>query len=235
MFRYLRSFLALPRSGRCTLCKVPCPGEYDLCAACETHLPWNNTACYRCGTPLSRIHTDQLCGDCLTQTSNAIDTTVALWRYQPPIDRLIIDLKFNQALAISHLCGHLLHRHLVGRVTMPELIVPMPLHPQRQRQRGFNQAREIARVIGRRQRIPLDDGQVFRHRATETQSLLAGKERQRNVKGAFDSHWRSIPQSVAIVDDVIATGSTVRELAKCLKRSGVKQVSVWALAHSNHR
>ncbi|WP_338055823.1 ComF family protein [Sulfurivermis fontis] len=153
--------------------------------------------------------------------------------YRPPLDWLIQGFKFNQRLPPGRLLGQLLAQHLAGQIiTPPELIVPVPLHPARLRERGYNQALELARPLARRFGIPLAHGLVRRVRATATQSLLPAGERRRNVRGAFALRRPLAARHVAIVDDVIATGSTVAELARVLRRAGAERIEVWAVARA---
>lgn len=173
-----------------------------------------------------------LCGQCLNHPP-PFDAARAPLLYRPPLDWLVQGYKFNQRLAPGRLLGELLARHLAQEVAaMPELIVPVPLHPARLRQRGYNQALELARPLARRFDVPLARGLVRRTRATATQSLLAAEERRRNVRGAFALAAPLTARHVAIVDDVIATGSTVGELARLLRRAGAQRIEVWALARA---
>ena len=113
---------------------------------------------------------------------------------------------------------------------MPELLLPVPLHPKRLRERGFNQALEIARPLGRRFQIPVEARACRRIRATRPQSELALAERRGNLRGAFAVRGALTARHLAIVDDVVTTGATVSALARVLLRQGVQRVDVWAVA-----
>jgi len=144
-------------------------------------------------------------------------------------------MKFHGSLTAAHALGLLLaDRVSEGDGPLPDALLPVPLHPSRLRQRGFNQSSEIACRVGRRLKIPVLRGACRRVRATAPQSSrLNARERRTNVEGAFAAcgpldHLRA----VAIVDDVVTTGATVSELARVVRRAGVHRVEVWACARA---
>jgi ComF family protein len=128
----------------------------------------------------------------------------------------------------------LLLEHLLrsNREQLPQLLIPVPLHRKRLQERGFNQAVELARPLSRQLDIPLDFSSCRRVRDTRSQSELHVRERQRNVRGAFKLSGKIEADHVALLDDVVTTGSTVTALAKVLRRTGVGRVDVWALART---
>lgn len=213
----------------CLLCGAPGADGLDLCSACRGTLPWNTSSCTSCAAPLPVPGT---CGQCLGHPP-PFDAALAPLLYRPPLDWLVQGFKFNQRLVPGRLLGELLMGHLAEHITAcPELIVPVPLHPLRLRERGYNQALELARPLARRFGIPLAHGLVRRTRATATQSLLDAGERRRNVRGAFALAQPLGARHVVIVDDVVATGSTVGELARLLRRAGAERIEVWAVARA---
>ncbi len=115
---------------------------------------------------------------------------------------------------------------------MPELIVPVPLHPLRQRERGFNQASELARPISQRLNVQFDARLCRRIRATADQTELDARARRRNVRRAFEVSGSIRLRHVAVLDDVLTTGSTANEMARALKRAGVETVEIWAAARA---
>jgi ComF family protein len=146
---------------------------------------------------------------------------------------LISQLKFNQRLSHARLLGQLLIDHLEREAaTMPDLIVPVPLHRQRLMERGFNQALEIARPISRHFGIELKPGLCRRSKLTPAQTGLKRKERQKNLRNAFELTQEVTGRHIALVDDVITTGSTITELALILKRGGAKRVDAWSAART---
>ena len=114
----------------------------------------------------------------------------------------------------------------------PGALIPVPLHRSRLRQRGFNQATELAAPLARRFKLPLLPHSLKRIRATVAQSELNARLRTSNVRNAFAVTGTELPSHVALVDDVITTGSTIYECARILQRAGVKRVDVWALART---
>ena len=112
------------------------------------------------------------------------------------------------------------------------MLLPVPLHPSRLRERGYNQAREIARIWSRDFDIPIDQRALRRVRATPLQSGLSATQRADNVRQAFDYSAKRDYRHVAVVDDIVTTGSTVTEITRLLHRGGVEFVEIWALARA---
>ena len=118
-------------------------------------------------------------------------------------------------------------------VTYPDVLVPVPLHNHRLVKRGFNQASELASHVSHSLGIGLLTSALRRHRNTRAQSGLTRKQRKKNVRGAFYWHGQSKPaQHIALVDDVMTTGTTVTECARVLKKAGAKRVDVWVAARA---
>jgi ComF family protein len=213
----------------CALCGGPGQHGRELCSGCEADLPVIEVACYRCGAPLSL---PGLCGRCQRQLP-AFTRTVACFHYLPPLDALLKRLKFRDELRLARLLGELMADRLVlPHNLVPDVIVPVPLHRRRLRERGFNQALELARPIAERLSVPLNRLQVTRTRDTEPQSELPARLRSRNLKDAFTVAAEFNARHVAIVDDVMTTAHTVNELALALRRKGVVDISVWICARA---
>jgi ComF family protein len=215
----------------CLLCGAPGRGDLDLCPACRDDLPHNRHACPRCALPLpATAPVGTLCGACQRRPP-VYDRCLAPLRYQGAAPHLITGLKFHARMACARLLGELLVGGVAeAAVALPECLVPVPLHPARLRERGFNQALEIARIPARRLGLPLDLHTCVRQVATAPQSGLPAKARRRNLRGAFALIRPPEVRHLALVDDVVTTGSTVQELARTLKRAGVARVDVWAVA-----
>lgn len=214
---------------RCALCGQAGVARRDLCPGCLADLPHNPSPCHRCGIPLS--DGARLCGPC-NHNPPPFDSSVIPFRYGPPLDYLLQQLKFHQRLHLAPLLGGLLAEAILhqGR-PLPELILPVPLHPTRLRERGYNQALELARPVARQLALPVDWHGVARQRQTQAQTSLQGRERRKNLRNAFVVQ-HELPRHVALVDDVVTTGATVSELATTLKRSGVERVEIWAIARA---
>ncbi|QFY91146.1 ComF family protein [Magnetovirga frankeli] len=212
----------------CSLCGAAGVGDWDICAECLADLPRLGACCQRCALPLA---VPGLCGACM-QRSPLFDRCICPLLYQGPVPGLITGLKFHNRLAHARLLAELMWQRLEQEVEWPELILPVPLHPLRLRQRGYNQALEIARPLARRLGRPLSIRHCRRQRATSAQSELPKRQRQKNLRGAFVLDRPLGVGHLALLDDVVTTGSTVNELARLLKGAGVQRVDVWALART---
>jgi ComF family protein len=217
----------------CLLCGSSDSTNRDICSACLDDLPHNLNCCSICALPLSRHSPDNLvCGRCLRLTPT-FDHGHAAFAYSYPISGLISDFKFAGKLHYGRLLANLLISYIEAKdPDLPDLILPVPLHRSRLRERGFNQALELARPIGRHFNLPVDTHSCKRTRATAAQSNLDKKTRRKNIRGAFQLMHEIKSGHVVILDDVVTTGGTVMELASILKKGGVKRVDVWALART---
>jgi len=220
--------------GLCALCRNP-TANAALCTPCLGELPWIKNACPRCAKPLmAENRQPMLCGDCL-RAPPVYQTLLAPFEYQSPIDHLVLALKFGNQFTYAQILGNLLAAAVANyyhQSNWPELIIPVPLHPQRLRERGYNQALEIARPLHKKLRIPLGINHCARLIATQPQALIPASERGRNMRHAFSVNSAIKATHVAIVDDVVTTGSTVGELARVLQKAGVKKVDVWCCART---
>jgi ComF family protein len=197
---------------RCCLCGFPgASADLDLCGICHEDLPW---------------------------AEPREDLLVPL-RFEPPVDELIRQLKYHGVMANARVLGVLLACLARSRVVeLPRLLVPVPLHAARWRERGFNQAASIARYAGQLLELPVARHAVSRVRDTPSQTALDVGARRRNVRGAFEvrspraARRLSAAGHVAIVDDVITTGSTADELRHVLLAAGVRRVELWAVAYA---
>lgn len=172
-----------------------------------------------------------VCGQCLRRPPH-FDATIAALEYAAPVDRMIQSLKYAANLPLAVLFAQCLRERLPPP-SSNRLMVAMPLHPGRLRQRGFNQALEIARHIARQ--LPdielLVDG-VQRVRDTPAQAGLHVGQRRANIRRAFACDIDLTGKTVAIVDDVMTTGATLDELARTLKRRGAARVENWVVART---
>lgn len=211
---------------RCILCLAPGDAQ-DLCAACRTELPWLGPSCPRCAVPLPG--SGMLCGRCLRRPPPQFATIAAL-HYAFPVDRLLLHLKFSNGLVAGRILGELLASALARAAA--DLIVPVPLHRRRLRDRGFNQAHELSTPVGKALRIPVVPHGCKRTRATPPQTGLKGRARRRNVADAFVAAGFVAGKHVAVVDDVVTTGSTVAAVATALQKAGAASVQVWCVARA---
>jgi ComF family protein len=228
-----RRLSRLVLAPRCLVCREAGDAGLDLCAACRADLPWNLDACRQCGLPWSGLeHPDQSsCGQCQLAPPPYARAQVAL-RYAFPVDRLVPRFKFHGDLAAGALLATLTQWTL-DPAEAPQLLIPVPLHRSRLRQRGYDQALELARALARESRVPLCRDRLRRVHATQAQTELGAVSRQDNVRGAFALRpGPALPAHVALVDDVMTTGATLGECARVLLAAGVQRVDVWAVARA---
>ena len=217
----------------CVLCGHKGARGLDLCAACFDELPWNHHPCPRCAAPLPPDIDTPLCGNCI-KALPAWDDARSPLAYAYPLDKLIQRFKFDGDLATGSLLGLLLAEYLAaGGGGKPDFILPVPLHPSRLQERGFNQAAELARPVGKRLKIPVRLDVCERVRATEVQSKLDAAERKKNLKDAFAVKKTVDGKHVAVLDDVVTTGTTVEMLTKELRNHGARRVDVWSVARAS--
>ncbi len=216
----------------CLLCGNKGFKSHDLCDICYQRLLRNKRSCYRCAEIFeSNVSTPSLCGHCIS-TPPAFDETYAPFVYQAEMRHLVTKLKFGGHTKNARLLGLLLAEHLKQTAQLPELIIPVPLYKKRYRERGFNQALEIAKTVGKSLNIPLDMTSCHRMHDTPHQIGLTALQRRKNLEKAFTLIKPIKAQHVAILDDVMTTGSTVNELASLLKKSGIERVDVWVCARA---
>ncbi len=210
----------------CLVCAEPGTDGRDLCQACADPLPRQGSACLRCALPLPASDAGQVCGFC-RQRRPVLDEVHAVFLYGAPVNALLRRFKFHQDLAAGRLLSGLMVEPLAA-VARPQALLPVPLHASRLRQRGYDQAWELARPLARALRIPLCAG-LRRTRATAPQSELDADERRRNLRSAFLAR-PGLPCHVALVDDVMTTGTTLQAAALALRRAGVARVDAWVCA-----
>lgn len=203
-----------------------------------TYLP---TCCVLCG--LQTYETHNFCIPCFNSSKvyaqeqlDAYPRTYSLFPYRDPFARIIVKLKFNHQLIYAKALGECLAyqaqtRWYKGQM-LPDRLIPVPLHPERLQERGFNQALEISRHTAKKLGLALDGSSISRIKPTSAQSGLSKTLRHKNMQNAFASRTRLDGLHVAIVDDVITTGQTVAELARVLHHQGAARIDVWCCARA---
>ena len=231
LLRHDMKALLLPQD--CFLCGLPVPEKQSdsalICLSCADTLPRIGRRCPVCAMPTP---TGERCGQCLRRPPH-FDCTAAALDYAFPVDRLVQSLKYAARLPLARLFARCMLDEVQSRPahTLPECIIAMPLHPHRLRERGFNQALEIAKHLSRQSGVKLRDG-VRRVRDTPAQATLRVEQRHSNIRGAFACDLDLEGKSVAVVDDVMTTGSTLDELARTLKKCGAARVENWVVART---
>lgn len=198
-----------------------------LCSPCSDDMP--ELPGERCPLCADQTTHGERCGSCLKDPP-AFDRTIALFRYDFPVDRIIHALKYGHQLAVAGWCGEKLAERLVGQTF--DRVIPLPLHGERLAERGFNQSLEIARELANLAKFPVDRSHLRRSRATTPQADLPHKARHRNVRGAFESSADFTGQSLLLIDDVMTTGATANECARVLKLHGAASVTVAVIARA---
>ena len=236
----------------CALCNQS--GKHIICDGCNQHYFSDcPPRCRQCANPLPRLNGPDnnngpgpvLCGNCLKQP-RAFDTTIVACDYAAPTDQLVLALKFGGRLALAPMFAQMLcdmmQRPASGvqptlPADLPDILTAVPLSPQRLRQRGFNQALEIAKPLARMLRLDLQQGLLLRQRDTLPQSQVPELEqRRRNLHQAFTvppaavQHIRG--RHIGVVDDVMTSGETLHALAKALRRHGARHITNFVFART---
>jgi len=191
------------------------PPDLDLCDVCATLLPVLEGGA----------------GSMPAIGGNTLVRSLFLFKYEYPVDHFIRALKFRGERVFARVLGELLaQEHRSRGWDPPECIVPMPLHVSRLRERGFNQALEIARFAAASLGTRIESGYLVRRFATQEQSGLTLPARRKNVQRAFEV-VRPLPYGrVALLDDVVTTGSTATAAIEALHAAGVREIELWAIA-----
>ena len=221
--------------GRCWLCQLPlaCPG-WGICSRCAGSLPQPPPCCSCCGLPA--LSGKLLCGRCL-QKQPEWDRLTFVTDYLPPLSKLIHQLKFNGSPSLAPALARLLLLRVLAarredKISLPDIILSVPLHHTRAWRRGYNQSALIATPLAHwlgREYFP---SAIKRIRSSPAQSRLTARQRKKNLKGIFRVEIPVAGRHIVVVDDVVTTGSTVAEIARMLKRQGAATVQVWCLCRT---
>ncbi|NHZ69831.1 MAG: ComF family protein [Thermotogales bacterium] len=232
VYNWIKQLQAGLFPSTCRLCLAPTGLNGELCAECETELPWLPHTCSGCAIPLPRETLATFCSHC-QKTPSALDNCEALFGYLNPVAQWIQQLKFRQDLTAARLLGELLAQQIPAH-NNPVTLLPVPLHRARLRTRGYNQSLEIARPLARKG-YTLQPDVCRKPKATAAQSDLPARERRHNVRGAFSVTRPLQGEHFLLVDDVLTTGATLNELARTLKKAGAERVEAWVIARTVER
>ncbi|MFQ6372330.1 ComF family protein [Shewanella sp. YIC-542] len=224
--------LAASLPNRCLLChqQVAAPGS-GICLTCLQTCLYRTPVCLGCGRKLTILA--RYCGGCLTTRPLPV---IAPASYHSLLGPLIPRIKYQAQFAampplVTALVQQVNALHAAEVIPIPQVLIPVPLHPRRLRQRGFNQAWLIARMLGQQLQLPVADGVLQRVVATLPQTGMDGRARRRNLRGAFRVMDKFPYQRIALVDDVVTTGTTVDEIARTLA-PWTPDIQVWCLARA---
>ncbi|QPF72665.1 ComF family protein [Roseateles sp. DAIF2] len=224
--------------GQCAVCRGW--SELRVCHDCLMRYARPAPRCWTCGVRLPPELTgrrEPKCGACLREAP-PLDRTIAALDYAFPWDRLLQRYKFHQALDLRETLLERLDQTLASALAeAPDWLLPVPLAPERLRERGYNQSFELARTLARRRRLDCDPGLLLRVRDTAHQLKLPPGQRAANVRSAFAIEPRRAAAlrgaHVALLDDVMTTGATLFELARVLRQAGVLRVEAWVVARTS--
>jgi competence protein ComFC len=223
----------------CRLCSEPLdePGERVVCRACLGRLePRRGPSCPACGRFLEGAGGDHACARCLDRPP-AFSLHRSCGAYGGALKDVILLFKYRKYAPLSRPLAAFACRCTEGDAGLwdgADLLVPVPLHPARRRERGFNQSRLLARDLAGLRRLPVLKGGLVKTRNVPPQAGLHAGERETNVKGAYAVKRRRKVEgkTLVLIDDVSTTGATVRECARVLLEAGAKEVRVLTLARA---
>ncbi len=222
----------LKYSQPCALCQTRNDVHQGLCEGCRADLPWLIHACPRCALPLNPFTPHGYCSSCL-HNKPEFDRSLAAFRYDFPISQLLPAIKYHrqpQALGwLGKTLADFLELHHLDH-PWPQAVVPVPMHLWSESLRGFNQAQLLAEILTKQLGIPLWQG-LQKTVRTPHQADLNLQARKHNLQHAFKV-LPNPPAHLALVDDVMTTGTTVNTLARLLKSAGAERVDVWVLART---
>lgn len=212
--------------GLCPGCQHPAESSQIFCSGCYPRLLKVINPCLLCG--LENHNDAEICATCLYDPPRW-QNMIAPWQYRGLTRELLLQLKFSESLHLANSLVSTVIDHFSNTTTRPEVMLPVPLHQNRLFERGFNQAYEISRILSSRLDIRLDHKTLTRVRHTEAQAGLSSNQREKNILKAFSCE-KTDYRHVAVVDDIITTGSTANEITKTLHRAGIERVDIWGLA-----
>jgi len=216
---------------RCLQCKAPLTNPNDnVCQRCYPELPFQNHYCRQCGQNFA-ANTDY-CGRCINSPPS-FDSCFCPFKYEKSIKELICQLKYRERPELAKTAASLLARELLeSNIERPDALIAVPMHISRLRERGYNHSTLVAQNLSKTLDIPVLTGALIKSKQTAPQATQSLIQRKKNLKGSFELCKNIQAKSVAIVDDVLTTGSTAEEIAKILKKNGVDYVQVWGIAHT---
>lgn len=214
------------RGNQCLLCAYASKNEC-LCPQCLADLAWLIDTCPRCALPHEG---DDVCHYC--DDDFGPDLSLAVFAYQFPINALMAEFKYRALMPVIDLFAARLSDLAQGN-TLPDLIIAVPMHPKRLKQRGYNPSLLLAQQAAKRLNIPLLKHSLIRQHDGQQQKSLHAEQRLSNLENAFAWQGPSLQDlHVAIIDDVMTTGATAKVISKLLRQHGAAKVSAWVVTRT---
>lgn len=221
--------LFFPR--RCPICDHVMPlGDGAACSSCQALLEYvQEPRCKKCGKPL-QVQEDEFCNDCYGKETS-FRYGFALWVYNRAVQESVARFKYHGRREYAEYYAQELYGHYGAWIQTigAQALIPVPIHRNRYRRRGYNQAELIARRLGELTGVPMRDELLLRCRDTLPQKELTGKERQKNLRNAFrmnnlEGELNQLPKCAIIIDDIYTTGGTLESCSKVMKEAGVQNI-----------
>lgn len=231
-------------NSNCLFCQIDHAIEYGACKFCNSILPWITKVKYKCAKCQKLLTFEEqnkqtfnqdCCQNC-QENINKFNKIFAVFSYQAPIKNLILALKFNQKLIYGDFLGKILTTLVINNwyqnTNLPSIIIPVPLHVDRLRVRGFNQAFELSKNVAKTANITINNTDCVRTKNTFNQAKLLKKNRNINTKHAFMAS--KLPHKhIAIVDDVVTTGNTIKSLCNAILQQNPNIIiDVWCICRA---
>ena len=217
--------------NKCRICAHSDKDNKIICKACKDLLPYCKHVCHQCGLPTTFVNQDLIpCGRCQNKPP-IFNTLYSPFWYQAPIKQMIMEFKYEQHWQTAQTLADFFIEHLTS-FRRQALLLPIPSHASRVRQRGFNANHELTKLITKKLAIKSDIRMLKRIRNTDSQTGKTAKQRQQNVTHAFSINQPIVHDEVILFDDVVTTGATINEVCKLLKQAGVQKIHVWCLART---
>jgi ComF family protein len=213
----------------CVLCQQYHRGSLAVCSSCSDLFKRVNHACHYCAFPLPDAKF-LVCG-CCAKKKPAFDHTITAYYFEEPLRTLLHEFKYHDAFYLRSFLVKLMLDALPENAIPTQCLVPVPLHPQRLQQRGFNQAAELAKLLAKQLKVPCELHLCKKMTHTPPQANLSGQQRRKNLHQAFQAKVNNYSH-ITLVDDLLTTGSTMNELATVFKRQGITTVNVWCCARA---
>lgn len=203
-----------------------------VCSDCIELITPLGPSCRYCACPLYDA-SYLVCGQCIKRPPQ-YDKAIVTYRFEEPLRSLLHHFKYHDGLYLSSFLSQLMLNAWQEHYPQPQCLIPVPMHPEKLKLRGFNQAAVLTKRLARHLNIPYDLTSCQKIINTNPQASLDSGQRQKNLRGAFQI--KPLPyQHITLIDDLLTTGSTANELARTLKRSGIKRVDIWCCARTVNR